>query len=448
MQSRPVSDVATEAVDVPLRAGVQPTRPAALARLAAPWIALAAVFALLPLIFTSGSALTMLSLMGVMIVFALSYNMLLGETGLLSFGHAVYYGLGGFLAVHAMNTVIHDRLPVPLFLIPIVGAFSGLAFGIIFGSVSTRRAGTAFAMISLGLGELVASSSLILRGFFGGEEGVSTNRTKLMHVFGLNFGPQIQVYYLIAAWCLLCMVAMYAVRPTPFGRMCNAVRENPERAQFVGYNPQAVRFIAFALAGLFAGVAGALAAINFELVNSSAVGAAQSGTVLLAAYIGGVGNFIGPVIGAILVTWLEVMLSDITDVWQLYFGLLFIGVVMFAPNGIAGLLTMHAPMWHARAFGPLRRLALSYLIALVPALAMLAGLIVVIEMTYHRSVKASEGATISVFHLTLDTTSVMPWLAAFVLLAGGFLLFRRTWPIVGTAWHGAVLAAQAAGKSR
>jgi branched-chain amino acid transport system permease protein len=105
-------------------------------------------------------------------------------------------------------------------------------------------------------------------------------------------------------------------------------------------------------------------------------------------------------------------------------------------------------MWHARAFGPLRRLALSYLIALVPALATLAGLIVVIEMTYHRSVKASEGATISVFHLTLDTTSVMPWLAAFVLLAGGFLLFRRTWPIVGTAWHGAVLAAQAAGKSR
>src|SRR5207247_3383860 len=103
--------------------------------------------------------------------------------------------------------------------------------------------------------------------------------------------------------------------------MCNAVRDNPERAQYVGYNPQMVRFIAFSLAGLFAGIAGALAAINFELVNASTVGAAQSGTVLLAAYIGGIGNFIGPVLGAILVPYLHVMLSDLTETWPLYLGL-------------------------------------------------------------------------------------------------------------------------------
>ena len=232
-----------------MRNGAWPAGTVALVRLVAPWLALAGVFVILPAIFTSGSALTMLSLMGIMIVFSLSYNMLLGETGLLSFGHAVYYGLGGFLAVHAMNTVIRDALPVPLPLVPLVGGFSGLLFGIIFGSVSTRRAGTVFAMISLGLGELVASSSLILRGFFGGEEGVSTNRTKLLPAFGFHFGPQIQVYYLIAGWCLLCMIAMYALRQTPFGRMCNAVRENPERAQFIGYNPRTVRYIAFSLAG-------------------------------------------------------------------------------------------------------------------------------------------------------------------------------------------------------
>jgi len=441
-----LSDVASGAVRRPGRGALAPAGAAAAVSLAAPWLALALVFAVLPVIFASGSALTMLSLMGIMIVFALSYNMLLGETGLLSFGHAVYYGLGGFLAVHAMNTVIRNGLPVPLPLIPLVGGLGGLTFGVIFGSVSTRRAGTAFAMISLGLGELVASSSLILRGFFGGEEGVSTNRTKLPHVFGLNFGPQIEVYYLIAGWCLLCMMAMYALTRTPFGHMCNAVRENSERAQFVGYNPRTVRFIAFSFAGLFAGIAGALAAINFELVNSSMVGAEQSGLVLLAAYIGGIGNFIGPVVGAILVTWLEVMLSDVTDVWQLYFGLLFIGIVMFAPNGIAGLLMMHRPLWQARAYGSMLRLGIAYLAALLPALVLLTGLILVIEMTYHVSVKASEGTTIHVLHLALDTASAVPWLAAAALLAGGFLLFRLTWPVVAGAWDDALMHAQGAGK--
>ena len=441
--------MAEDTASAPARgAAGSPSTAAALAGLAAPWVALALLFVVLPMFFSSGSALTMLSLMGIMIVFALSYNMLLGETGLLSFGHAVYYGLGGFFTVHAMNTAIQNHLPVPLPVLPVVGAFGGLFFGVIFGAVSTRRAGTAFAMISLGLGELVASSSLILRGFFGGEEGISTNRTKLLRLFGLNFGPQIEVYYLIAAWCLLCMLAMYALRRTPFGRMCNAVRENAERAQFVGYNPTMVRFIAFSLAGLFAGVAGALAAINFELVNASSVGAEQSGLVLLAAYIGGVGNFIGPVLGAVLVTWLRVMLSDLTEVWQLYFGLLFVGVVMFAPSGIAGLVMRHEPLWQARAYRSLLRLALAYLIALGPALLFLAGIILLIEMSYHLSVKAGEGPTISLFHLTLDTTSVLPWLGTAVLLVGGFFLFRRTWPIVDAAWHHALVAAQGAGKAK
>jgi len=141
------------------------------------------------------------------------------------------------------------------------------------------------------------------------------------------------------------------------------------------------------------------------------------------------------VIGAVLVTWLEVMLSDVTDVWQLYFGLLFIGMVMFAPYGIAGLLLMHAPLWQARAYGSILRLASVYLVALAPALVMLVGIILVIEMTYHLSVKAYEGTTISVFHVALDSASMMPWAAAALLVCGGFWLFRRSWPIVGAAWN-------------
>jgi branched-chain amino acid transport system permease protein len=406
------------------------------------WVAAAILFLALPHVFTSGTALTMMSVMGIMIVFALSYNMLLGQTGMLSFGHAVYYGLGGFLVVHAMNAVVQGRLPVPVALMPLVGGLAGLVFGVIFGSVSTRRGGTAFAMISLGLGELVASSALILRSFFGGEEGITTNRTKLLPLFGLNFGPQIEVYYLIAAWCLLSMIAMYAITRTPFGRMCNAVRDNPERAEFIGYSTQRVRFIAFCLAGFFAGIAGGLAAVNFEIVNSVSVAAGQSGIVLLMTYIGGVGNFTGPVLGAILITYLQVMLSDATEVWQLYFGLLFIGMIMFAPGGIAGLLMMHRPLWRAHV---LHRVIPAYLLALVPGLVTLAGACLAIEMTFRLTVRASEGSTMSFLHVPLDARSPLPWLVAALLAAGGFWLFRRTWPVVASAWSAALAVARPAG---
>lgn len=403
------------------------------------WIATAALFIALPHIFTSGTALTTMSLMGIAIIFALSYNMLLGQTGMLSFGHAVYYGLGGFLAVHAMNTVLRNALPIPLPLIPIVGGFAGLLFGVIFGSVSTRRAGTAFAMISLGLGELVASSALILRNFFGGEEGVTTNRTKLFRFFDFSFGPQYQVYYLIAAWCLICMIAMYALTRTPLGRMCNAVRENPERVHFVGYNPQVIRFFAFCLAGFFAGIAGGLAAINFEIVNSAYVGAGQSGLVLLAAFIGGVGFFIGPILGAILVTYLQIMLSDVTEVWQLYFGLLFVGMVMFAPFGIAGLLMMHAPLWRART---LPRVAPAYAMAFATGLVTFTGVILAIEMTVHLAVKASDGPMMSFLRIKFSAHSVLPWIIAALLIGVGGWLSRWVWPLAAAAFHEAMARAR------
>ena len=408
------------------------------------WIVAILLFAGLPLVFRSGSALTMLSLMGIMIIFALSYNMLLGQTGMLSFGHAVYYGLGAFFVVHAMNAIIRARYPIPLPVVPLVGGIAGLVFAIIFGSVSTRRGGTAFAMISLGLAELVASSSLILRGFFGGEEGITTNRTRLFRILDINFGAQIQVYYLIAAWCIVCMIAMYALTRTPFGRMCNAVRENPERVEFIGYSPTMVRFIAFCLSGLFAGVAGGLAAINFEIVNASYVGVQQSGVVLLAAYIGGIGHFVGPVLGAILVTYLQIMLSDVTEIWQLYFGLMFIAVVMFAPGGLAGLLMMHAPLLRARV---LHRLAGPYLLLLAAALIAAAGAILVIELGHHLMAKASDGSVMRMFGVSFDTASVSPWLIAATLVAAGALLTQIVWPIATQAWNDAIAAARTGARS-
>jgi len=396
------------------------------------WPAAGLTLLVLPLIFDSGTSLTKMSLMCIMSVFALSYNMLLGQTGMLSFGHAVYYGLAGFMSIHAMQAFGGPTSAIPLVFIPVFGALTGLLFALVFGWVSTTRAGTAFAMISLGLGELVAASSLIMRSYFGGEEGVSSDRSKLATWLGLDFGAQIQVYYLIAAWTLIAVIGMYAITQTPFGRMANAVRENPERAEFIGYSTQMIRFISFCLAGFFAGIAGALAAINFEIMNALSVSGAQSGSVLLMTYIGGVGHFLGPILGAMLITALQISLSDFTGAWMLYFGLMFILVVMYVPGGLAGLIMIHEPIARAGLF---HRLLPAYFLASAPALICVAGAFSIIELAHHALVKAAtEGPTMTVLGFAFSSREISPWLIATGLFALGIWLCRRTWPRVRAAW--------------
>ena len=313
------------------------------------WGGTAAVLLAAPHLFTQGFALTLMSQMGIMVIFALSYNMLLGQSGMLSFGHAVYSGLGAYFAVHALNLIGKGALALPVAALPLVGGVFGALFGVIFGWVTTRKSGTTFAMISLGIGEMVAACSLMLPGFFGGEGGVTANRTAGPPFLGLTFGPAIQVYYLIAVWTFASMAAMYALTRTPLGRIANAVRDNAERAEFIGYDTQTVRFLQLVLSAFFAGVAGGLSAINFEIVTAENVGVMRSGGVLLATFIGGVGFFFGPVIGAIVFTFFIVWIANVTKAWLLYLGLFFVGMVLFAPGGIASLIVANLPGGAGRA---------------------------------------------------------------------------------------------------
>lgn len=405
------------------------------------WIALAAMLLLLPHVFSSRLALSTMSLMGTMIVFALSYNMLLGQTGLLSFGHAVFLGLGGFFTVHLLNMAGAGGWLVPLPFFPVVGGLGGLLFGVLLGAIATRRAGTAFAMITLGIGELVVSSALILRRFFGGEEGITTDRTEVLPFFGYSFGPQLQVYYLIAAWCFIAIAAMYAITRTPFGRICNAVRDNSQRTAFIGYDTDRVRFIAFALSGLFAGIAGGLSVINFEIVNAAQMGAVESGAVILMTYIGGVGTFAGPIIGAVLVTWLQLTLSDATQIWPLYVGMLFMGMVMFAPGGIAGLLAMQRPVLAARR---LHHVLPYYLLALVPGAAAVIGFSVLAETGHQFSIRAAYGPNLTLYGISFNVASPLPWVTGLAVAAGGMWLFLRAARLAGDAYNDAVAQARQA----
>jgi branched-chain amino acid transport system permease protein len=396
------------------------------------WSAAAIFLVVLPLVFSQSFAISMLSQMGIAIIFALSYNMLLGQTGMLSFGHAVYFGLGAFFSAHALNMVGAGTLHLPVTLLPLVGGLAGLAFGVVFGYVSTKHSGTPFAMISLGIAEMVAACSLMFPSFFGGEGGISTDRVVGEPVMGVDYGPGVQVYYLIAGWCFVSAIAMFALTQTPLGRMANAVRDNPERVRFLGYNPTRVRYLMLMLSSFFAGVAGALALINYELVTSESLGVVASGNVLLMTFIGGVGHFFGPVVGAVLVTYLQSALSSYTQAWLLYFGLFFLVIILFAPGGLASLVTLHKPAWEARA---LSKLIPSYLVAAAAVVLLLVGLIAVVEMTYQLEVnKEQSGTVMKLFGMQVDAATVVPWLAALVFLAIGGGLLKVALGLVRSGW--------------
>ena len=398
------------------------------------WGGTALVFAVLPLVFSSGFAITLLSQMGIMVIFALSYNMIFGQGGMLSFGHAVYSGLGAFFAIHALNWVGAGRIWLPVSLVPLVGGVFGALFGVVFGYVTTKKAGTPFAMITLGIGEMVFAASLMFPGFFGGEGGISGNRVVGEPFLGVTFGPGLQVYYLIAAWCFACMVAMFAFTHTPLGRIANAVRDNPERAEFIGYNTQRVRFFVLIASAFFAGIAGGLSAINFEIVTAENVSAIRSGGVLLATFIGGATFFFGPILGAVIFIFFAVALSDYTKAWQFYLGVFFGAMVMYAPGGVASLILMNLRVVKYRVFGRLRD---PYVGVLLSGLVLLLGVVMVVEMSYHLTLDFAAGSRMRLLGFDVDSAAPEAWvLAAGVLVAGALSFdamrrdFVREWGAV------------------
>jgi branched-chain amino acid transport system permease protein len=246
------------------------------------------------------------------------------------------------------------------------------------------------------------------------------------------------VYYVVVAWAVAAALLMRAFGQTPVGRMSGAVRDNPERVEFVGYSTRRVRFIVFATAGLFAGLAGGLSAINYEIVAADAVSAQRSGSVLIMAYIGGAAQFGGPILGAIVVTWLQSSLSGYTSAWLLYLGVFFIAMILYAPGGLAGLILMHRPIAHTRAFAGV---LVAYALAFLPLALTAAGAVLAIEMSYRMATQPELGTRMRLMGVPVDAAAPWPWIGAVAALAGGFLLFRATWPFVATSWDRATAEA-------
>lgn len=265
-------------------------------------------------------------------LFATAFALLCGQAGMLSFGHAAYFGLGAFATVHAMNAFNGaGLLPTPL--LPLAGAAIGLLAGLGAGYFSTKRSGTYFAMITLALAELLHALAPHLKEIFGGEAGVSSFR---MPAWGFDFGSTTEIYYLVLGWSVLCIGLLWALTFTPFGRLALGLRENKQRLKFLGYNTHVLATLVFALSAAFSGVAGSLQALNIEAANYVVLETHVSTAVLLNTFIGGAKVFFGPAIGAAAMTFFGHVTSDLTRSWLLYQGVIFMLVMMYLPRGIVG----------------------------------------------------------------------------------------------------------------
>lgn len=389
-----------------------------------------ALLAALPVLLPAGLLNASIQML-IAALFACAYGLLAGRAGMLSFGHAAYFGVGAFATVHAMNAFGGaGLLPTPL--LPLVGAGVGLAVGIAAGWFATQRSGTAFAMITLAIAELLHSLAPQLKGWFGGESGISAMR---MPAWGLSFGSTTEVYYLTLFWVLLSLALLYFHTGTPMGRLTLALRENPQRLRFLGYEVHGLGVSAFAISSMFSGIAGSLQALNNEAANYAVFDAGVSAAVVLNSYIGGVGSFLGPALGAAVMTFFGYAVSDATQSWLLYQGVLFVLVMMFVPAGLTGLVSSAAALLRRHGAGkalPLAALAIASTMLLAAGTVFLVELLQRLFSQDYRSLAAMAAAPppIPLWGRAWAPEAASTWLLPAALLAAGValaLLARRRW---------------------
>jgi len=382
---------------------------------------LVTALALVPLLLSQGLVNAAIQML-IAALFASAYNVLCGQAGMLSFGHAAYFGVGAFATVHAMNAVGGTGLlPTPL--LPLAGALAGLVIGTFAGWFATQRTGTYFAMITLAIAELLHALAPHLKTLFGGEAGVSAMRQPSL---GLAFGSTTQVYYLTLAWVVACLALLYVFTLTPVGRMALGLRENGHRLSFLGYDVHRLSVMVFSISAMFSGIAGALQVVSNEAVNYVVFDAHLSASVVLNTYIGGVKVFFGPALGASIMTFFGYAVSDLTQSWLLYQGILFVLVMMFMPEGLAGLFGASARL-HGR-IGAARLVPV--LLATLAAAALLAGgtvfLVELLQRLFSQDYRALAAAhpsaawpAVTLFGRAWAPADALTWVVPAALLASG-----------------------------
>ena len=262
---------------------------------------------------------------------AMTWKMMLNEAGLFSFGHAVYFGLGAYASVLGWLHIKGLSLMSGIFL---GGLVAGL-IALILSSFLVRVSGTYYALLTLAFNQLIWAIVWKWRDVTGGDDGLG--KFPKPDLLGIPMRDPVNYYYLSVGAVAVCLFLCWYFSKTPLGNVVKSIRSNEERTKFIGFNVTASKLVFLAIMGFFAGISGALFAQFQEFIGTSSIDLVMSTHVIFMAFIGGVGNFWGPLLGSGIYVYLSEYLSHYTDRWELIFGIVVVLLVLLAPQGILGI---------------------------------------------------------------------------------------------------------------
>jgi len=270
------------------------------------------------------------------LIYAMGFNILFGYTGLHSFGHGAYLGIGAYafgLFQHEVSVSLWGGIAAAILA-------AGLA-GLIVGLFLSHRRGIYYALLTIAFGQVFWFSAIKLRWLTGGEDGLlNIPRPELNLIFtSVDLNSNVALFYFSAALLVVILILLWRLVHSPFGRVLQAIRQNEMRAAFAGYEVWRFKLVAFAISAMFAGLAGGLFAMAQQSAYPDVMAVHQSGLIVMMVLIGGgLVSFWGPVLGVILYYVARDVLGGLTETWLLWYGLMFVAMVMFRPEGIAGII--------------------------------------------------------------------------------------------------------------
>ncbi len=308
------------------------------------WVAILVILAVAPHVLDIYYT-NVIVLFAIFALYAISLNLLLGYTGLLSFGHALFFGGGAYATAIALTHIPN----LPLIPAVLIGGFTALILAMITSPLLVRVSGTAFAMLTLAFGQLMYVICLKFRNITGGEDGVGGFPIPSFHIPGIisiDMTNSTNFYYFTIIVVGLCIFLLWFLTKTPYGSIIIGIRDNDLRVDYLGFRVQPSKAVIFLISGFFAGIAGAYYALLQDLVSTDGVLVIyMSFFPLMMAFIGGIGSFFGPIYGSALLTILDELIIRYTERVELVTGLVFILVVMYAPGGFAGFLAYLKEKW-------------------------------------------------------------------------------------------------------